>query len=105
MKLHRPRSERQERLAERSLFEAILTLRDAEECRSFFQDLCTPTELQAMADRWAVVRCLFQDAPYREVQRSTGVSVATVTRVARCLRDGQGGYELALQRSKERKHG
>ena len=106
MKLHRPRSERQERLSERSLFEAVLTLRDPEECRLFFQDLCTPTELQAMADRWAVVRALLEGVSYREIQRTTGVSVATITRVARCLRDGQG-YALALGRSRgrERKHG
>lgn len=98
MKLHRPLSERQERLSERALFEAVLALRDPDECRRFFEDLCTPTELQAMADRWAVVRALLQGVPYREIQRATGVSVATVTRVARCLRDGEGGYALAVER-------
>lgn len=98
MKLHRPLSERQERLSERALFEAVLSLRDPDECRRFFEDLCTPTELQAMADRWAVVRALLQGVPYREIQRQTGVSVATVTRVARCLRGGEGGYAVAVKR-------
>jgi len=106
MKLHRPRSERQERLNERALFEALLTLGNAEECRLFFLDLCTPTELQAMADRWAVVRALLQEVPYREIQRATGVSVATITRVARCLRSGKG-YGLAVARmgGRDKKHG
>lgn len=106
MKLHRHASERQERLAERALFEAVLALREPEECRLFFQDLLTPSELQALADRWAVVRALLEGASYREIQRQTGVSVATITRVARCLRDGRG-YSLVLGRlrGRERKHG
>lgn len=106
MKLHRPRSERQERLAERALFEAVLALRDPEECRLFFRDLLTPTELQALADRWAVVQALLEGVPYREIQRTTGVSVATITRVARCLRDGQGyALVVARLRGRERRHG
>ncbi|MFM7432425.1 MAG: Trp family transcriptional regulator, partial [Gammaproteobacteria bacterium] len=55
MKNHAQQSARQEARVERSLYQAILTLRNVEECRSFFRDLCTPAELQAMSDRWAVV--------------------------------------------------
>lgn len=107
MKLHRPLSERQDRLSERALFQAILCLRDPAECRKFFRDLCTPTELQAMADRWSVVGALLREVPYREIQRRTGVSVATITRVARCLRDGAGGYALVVARgrSEEQRRG
>ncbi len=104
MKLHRPLSERQERLAQRSLFEAVLTLRTVDECRDFFEDLCTPAELQAMSDRWAVVERLLDGVPYREIQRSTGVSVTTVARVARFLRAGRGGYERTARRLWGRKH-
>ena len=73
-------------------------LRTAEECRAFFRDLCTPAELQAMADRWAVVEWLQQGLPYREIHRLTGVSVTTIGRVARFLADGNGGYALAVNR-------
>ncbi len=55
MKQHRNVTPEQEALAERNLFTAVAALRSAEECRAFFKDLCTPAELQAMADRWAVV--------------------------------------------------
>ena len=55
MKLHRNVSPRQEVQAEKKLFTAVAALRTSEECRAFFRDLCTPAELQAMADRWAVV--------------------------------------------------
>ena len=83
MKEHRALTPRQEALAERALFGAILTLRSVEECRAFFRDLCTPAELQALADRWAVVGLLQQGVPYREIYRQTGVSVTTIGRVAR----------------------
>ena len=105
MKLHRPLSPRQEALNERALYQAILTLKSAEESRAFFRDLCTPAELQALADRWAVVELLRQELPYREIHRRTGVSVTTVGRVARFLAAGNGGYVLAAHRSREVRHG
>ena len=105
MKTHRTLSQRQEALAERSLFAAVLTLRSAEECRAFFRDLCTPAELQAMADRWAVVECLGRGLPYREIHRQTGVSLTTIGRVARYLAAGNGGYSLAASRLESVRHG
>lgn len=102
MKERRTVTPRQEALAERALFAAILTLRNVEECRAFFRDLCTPAELQALADRWAVVGLLQSGVPYREIHKHTGVSVTTIGRVARYLTSGNGGYALASKRLKER---
>jgi len=98
MKLHRTVSSRQEALAERNLYAAVAALRTPEECRAFFRDLCTPAELQAMADRWAVVEWLRRGVPYREIHRLTGVSVTTIGRVARFVANGNGGYVLAARR-------
>ena len=103
MKTHRNVSPRQEALAERNLCVAVAALRTAEEVRAFFRDLCTPAELQAMADRWAVVDYLKRGLPYREIHRLTGVSVTTIGRVARFLGNGNGGYEVAAQRLEEAK--
>jgi len=105
MKLHRPLNARQSARAERALYQAVLTLRTAQECRAFFRDLCTPAELQALADRWAAVELLKRGLPYREIHRLTGVSVTTVGRVARFLLDGNGGYALAAERAREQRHG
>ena len=77
-------------------------MRTVEECRDFFRDLCTPAELQALADRWSVVALLRQNLPYREIHRQTGVSVTTIGRVARYLENGNGGYSLALRRLTDR---
>ena len=98
MKTHRSRTPRQEALAERRLYAAIAALATAEEARAFLRDLCTPAEIEAMADRWAVVEPLGRGLPYREIHRLTGVSVTTIGRVARCLAEGNGGYALAAER-------
>ncbi len=100
MKIHKTISARQETLAETRLAEAMLTLRTVEEYRTFLRDLCTPAELQAMADRWAVVNDLERGLPYREIHRHTGVSLTTIGRVARFLATGSGGYALAAKRLK-----
>lgn len=105
MKAHRSLSPRQEANAERNLITAMLTLRTPDELRSFLRDLCTPAELQAMADRWAVVEWLKQDVPYREIHRLTGVSVTTIGRVARYLGNGNGGYALAQRRLESSRNG
>ena len=105
MKLHRQLSPRQEALVERNLFAAITSLRSIDECRAFLRDLCTPAELQAMADRWAVVDYLKRGLPYREVHRTTGVSLTTIGRVARYLAQGNGGYRLAVSRLEPVAHG
>jgi TrpR-related protein YerC/YecD len=105
MKEHKNLSARQEAAAERSLVEALATLRGAEEIRAFMRDLCTPAELQAMADRWAAVECLQRGLPYREIHRLTGVSVTTIGRVARYLGQGNGGYAIAARRIEGRLHG
>ena len=113
MKTHQNVTPRQEALAERDLCAALAALRTPEECRAFLRDLCTPAELQAMADRWAVVECLQARLPYREIHRLTGVSVTTIGRVARFLAAGNGGYaprrgawlEHAQARQRERTRG
>lgn len=84
--------------AEHRLYEAIAVLRTPEEVKSFFEDLCTPTERQSMADRWNVVEPIHAGIPYRTIYEQTGVSVTTIGRVARCLASGTGGYELVRDR-------
>ncbi len=79
------------------LAEALLGLGSVQEVRAFLVDLCTPAELEALADRWRVVPLLLQAMPYREIHDRTGISVTTVGRVARCLMQGEGGYRAAAR--------
>jgi TrpR-related protein YerC/YecD len=85
---------------QRELFRAVLQLKSVEDCESFFQDLCTPAELLALADRWRVAKLVDQAIPYREINERTGVSTATITRVARALQYGEGGYRKAIDRTR-----
>jgi TrpR-related protein YerC/YecD len=98
MKAHRGLSARTAAKAEQGLYRAILTLRTEAECERFFNDLCTPAELEALIDRWAVVKYLEDGLPYRKIHDLTGVSVTTIGRVARFLIAGNGGYRVALDR-------
>ena len=98
MKDHRVLSPREEIAAEDELFRAVLSLRNLDDCRAFFQDLCTPAELQALKDRWAVAECLAEGLSYRQVHDRTGVSLTTISRVARYLSSGAGGYQKVLKR-------
>jgi TrpR-related protein YerC/YecD len=98
MKEHRILDRREEIAAEDGLYKAVLELRDIGECRAFFRDLCTPAELQAMKDRWAVVELLADGLTYRQIRDKTGVSVTTVGRVARCLAEEPAGYSAVLKR-------
>jgi TrpR-related protein YerC/YecD len=101
MKLDRKYTEKQEREVEDKLFEAIKTLDGFEEYRSFFLDILTPAEFQAIKDRWAVAALLYEGYTYREINKISGVSITTVARVARFISNGSGGYQLALERIKK----
>ncbi len=85
-------------LGKNKLYKAILSLKNNNECSEFFEDLCTPAELEAMIDRWAVVSYINQGLAYRKIHEITGVSVTTIGRVARTITLGNGGYNIALDR-------
>ncbi len=81
-----------------SLYEGVLLLKNIKEARAFFRDLCTLGELQEFSERFEVVKLVDEGVPYREIAKRTGVSTATITRVAQWLKNGEGGYRLVLDR-------
>ena len=75
-----------------ALYETILKLKDLDECRRFFDDLCTPTELRSLEQRFAVAVYLQQGLVYLDILEKTGASSATISRVRRSMLDnGAGG--------------
>ncbi len=87
----------------KALARALAALDRPQDVQAFLRDLCTPAELEAMADRWRVVPLLRKGVPYREIHDLTGVSVTTIGRVARSLEHGAGGYAVAIERIAARK--
>ncbi len=83
---------------ENDLYAAVLALRSPDEAKSFFNDLCTPAELEGLIDRWRVAQMLVQKVPYRKISDETKVSTATIVRVARFLNNGNDGYKTIMQR-------
>ncbi|PIC98694.1 YerC/YecD family TrpR-related protein [Sporosarcina sp. P29] len=80
------------------LFQAILELQDIEECYKFFDDLCTMSEVQSLAQRLDVAHKLKLKKTYDSIQQETGASTATISRIRRCVDYGSGGYNLMLDR-------
>ena len=83
------------------LFEVITLLRDGDDCARFFRDLCTISELEAMAERWEVAKLIEEGMPYRRISEVTGASTTTITRIAHWLKYGEGGYRRMLRRARE----
>ena len=87
------------------LCEAVLLLRDTEECYQFFEDICTISELKALAQRLEVARMLDAGHTYDDIVARTGASTATISRVKRCLNYGADGYKIVLERLRQDEDG
>jgi len=84
-----------------NLFDALTKIETKSEAQKFLGDLCTPAEIEAFADRWRVAQMIDEGIPYRKITDETGVSSATVTRVARFLNQGYDGYKTILEKMKK----
>lgn len=83
------------------LFDEILKLETLEECDKFFSDLCTINELDAMLQRIKAAKMLLQDKTFQEVIKETQISSATLARVSKCIKYGDGGYKQILEKNKK----
>lgn len=84
-----------------TLYQAILTLKDLDECRRFFHDLCTVSELRAMEQRMEVALLLDDGLIYNDILERTGASSATISRVNRALLYGADGYKTVIPRLRQ----
>lgn len=87
------------------LFDAILSLKDKEECYIFFEDLCTVNELLSLSQRFEVAAMLRNRKTYLEIADKTGASTATISRVNRSLNYGNDGYEMVFGRMEKKEAG
>ncbi len=80
------------------LFDAILSLKDREECYVFFEDICTVNELLSLSQRVEVAKMLREQKTYLDIAEKTGASTATISRVNRSLNYGNDGYDMVFER-------
>ncbi|QKY71476.1 YerC/YecD family TrpR-related protein [Lentibacillus sp. CBA3610] len=80
------------------LFDAILSLKNREECYKFFDDIATMSEVHALAQRLQVAKMLTEGDTYNAIEHDTNASTATISRVRRCINYGSDGYKIALDR-------
>ena len=83
------------------LFDAVLSLKDRDECYAFFDDICTIQEITDMAQRLDTAFLIDEGISYQKISDLIGVSTATISRVSRCLNYGAGGYRAVIDRMKE----
>ena len=84
----------------KSLYNAMLSLENIDECKDFFEDIFTVKELQDISQRFEVAIMLDKGKSYNEISECTGASTATISRVNRCLVYGNGGYKTIISRMK-----
>ena len=80
------------------LFDAVLSLKNREECYSFFEDICTNNEINSIAERLEVAKLLYQNKTYLEIAKITGASTATISRVNRFLGNSNGSCDIIFER-------
>ena len=81
-----------------ALFDAILSLKDRNECYAFFEDACTIKEILDISQRLKAAKMLSSGTNYADISRETGMSTATISRVSKCLEYGAGGYRTVIAR-------
>ena len=85
-----------------NLFQAIICLKNREECYTFFEDVCTINELLSLSQRFEVVKMLMDKRTYLDISEKTGASTATISRVNRSLNYGNDGYDMVFKRMEEK---
>lgn len=80
------------------LFDAILCLKDKDECYTFFEDVCTINEILSLSQRFEVAKMLREKKTYLDIAEKTGASTATISRVNRSLNYGNDGYDMVFER-------
>ena len=88
-----------------SFFDAILALRNRDECYAFFMDVCTMNEISSFSQRFEVAGMLRDKKTYLDISEKTGASTATISRVNRSLNYGNDGYQIVWDHLAEKKAG
>ena len=82
-----------------AFYETVLKLKDADECRHFFEDICSAHELRTIEQRFQLLYLLTCGSSYSEIEAETGASSATISRASRQLNNSHCGIAGIIARS------
>lgn len=80
------------------LYKALTNVKTVDEAKNFLEDLCTMKEIESLAQRIHVAKLLLEKKTYDQITKETDISSATLSRVSRCIRYGNGGYKTILEK-------
>lgn len=80
-----------------ALYRRIVSIDREEDCKAFFEDLCTVKEVENMAERCFAAELLMEGNTYSQVMAQAEISSATLSRVSRCVQYGKGYSKILKQ--------
>ncbi len=77
-----------------ALFQLFAETTDPGDIAALLDDLCTPKEIENMAERLLTAKLLMEGCTYTQVMAQANISSATLSRVSRCVQHGKGYSKL-----------
>lgn len=87
-------------LKSKNLLEAFLSLKTKDEAEAFLRDLMTEKEISEFDMRWRIAQMLDKGMTFIEIEKETGMTPITITRINKWLKEGCGGYKAMIERLK-----
>lgn len=81
-----------------TLVEAISKLKNEDEIQAFLSDILTKSEQSTLTMRLKVAKLLDKGSPYKQIERETGASSATIAKISEYLKYGYDGYRTVIER-------
>ncbi|MCA9379605.1 DNA-binding transcriptional regulator [Candidatus Dojkabacteria bacterium] len=81
-----------------TLVEAIAKLKNEDEIQAFLSDILTKSEQSTLTMRLKVAKLLDKGSPYKQIERETGASSATIAKISEYLKYGYDGYRTVIER-------
>lgn len=83
------------------LVDSIRVLSEESDLKAFLRDVMTDKEIIELSSRLQAAKMLRGGSKYAEINYRTKLSSRTIARISDWLRNGNGGYDIALSKMSE----
>ncbi len=84
------------------IVEGLSKLKNKEEIKAFLSDILTKSEQKTLLMRLRVAKLLDEGSPYKQIEKETGASSATIAKISEYLKYGYDGYRIVLDRTRKK---